>query len=450
MSGKNALKRSSTAREGSLSPPPVKRKLESTTTKKAVASFFTPASKKAPEKITWRVVKQSLLVGASSSESTNNDVTATKRRKIAAFDFDSTLIQTSSGNVFGKSPTDWRWWHSSVPDVLRQLYSDGYLMVILSNQGGISLRSDPKTVKSDQKRLSDFKAKVSLVFAQLDFPIAIYAATARDQYRKPRTGMWNEVLEDLDLDVGDGPDLAASFFVGDAGGRQGSRGDKGDHSCSDRDFAVNVGIDFKTPEEHFLHQAPQAYSRSFSPEVYLSLAATSPADTTPILFERENRLDLVLFCGSPGAGKSTFYWQHLKPLGYERVNQDNLKTRERCIQVASDHLSEGRSVAVDNTNAEPETRRVWIQLAQQMGVPVRCVLFTAPPKLCEHNDAVRALNDGTLNPEKRSILPYSAFSSFAARYREPKVAEGFQDIVRIHFQFHGDDEQRKIWSKYWI
>lgn len=109
-----------------------------------------------------------------------------------------------------------------------------YLMVIISNQGGISLRSDPKTVKSDQKRLSDFKAKVSLVLAELDFPIALYAATARDQFRKPRTGMWHELLEDLDLDVGDGPDLAASFFIGDAGGRQATKGDKGDHSCSDR------------------------------------------------------------------------------------------------------------------------------------------------------------------------------------------------------------------------
>lgn len=37
-----------------------------------------------------------------------------------------------------------------------------------------------------------------------------------------------------------------------------------------------------------------------------------------------NPQDLVIFCGSPGAGKSTFYWKHLQPLGYERVNQDKL------------------------------------------------------------------------------------------------------------------------------
>lgn len=56
--------------------------------------------------------------------------------------------------------------------------------------------------------------------------------------------------------------------------------------------------------------------------------------------------ELVLLCGSPGSGKSTFYWTHLKPLGYERVNQDILKTRERCIARARELLAQGRSVAV--------------------------------------------------------------------------------------------------------
>ena len=41
---------------------------------------------------------------------------------------------------------------------------------------------------------------------------------------------------------------------------------------------------------------------------------------------KKHPLDIVLFCGSPGAGKSTFYWKYLKHLGYERVNQDILKT----------------------------------------------------------------------------------------------------------------------------
>lgn len=48
----------------------------------------------------------------------------------------------------------------------------------------------------------------------------------------------------------------------------------------------------------------------------------------------------------------------------------------------------------DNTNADPNTRAVWVALAQKLKVPLRCVLFTASPKLCEHNDTFRALNVG--------------------------------------------------------
>ena len=45
-----------------------------------------------------------------------------------------------------------------------------------------------------------------------------------------------------------------------------------------------------------------------------------------IAFERKHPLELVLFCGSPGSGKSSYFWKNLQPLGYERVNQDILKS----------------------------------------------------------------------------------------------------------------------------
>lgn len=46
--------------------------------------------------------------------------------------------------------------------------------------------------------------------------------------------MWLELLEEVDLDVHPGPDMAVCFFVGDAGGRPASSIAKADHSCSDR------------------------------------------------------------------------------------------------------------------------------------------------------------------------------------------------------------------------
>lgn len=107
----------------------------------------------------------------------------------------------------------------------------------MSNQGGINLKPDSKSLKSDTKRLADFKTKVGYVLAQLDIPISIYAATEKDKYRKPRTGMWQEFFEDYDLDVFGGVDLTSSFFVGDAGGRLPlKKGGKGDHSSVDRYF----------------------------------------------------------------------------------------------------------------------------------------------------------------------------------------------------------------------
>jgi hypothetical protein len=38
-----------------------------------------------------------------------------------------------------------------------------------------------------------------------------------------------------------------------------------------------------------------------------------------------------------------------------------------------------------------------------------------------------------MNPEKRTMLPRIAFTSFAGRYREPALQEGFEDIVKVDF-----------------
>lgn len=190
--------------------------------------------------MTWRVVKDSLLVGRYTAASALNTA-STEKRKIAAFDFDSTLITSASGKIFSRDANDWKWWNSNVPGRLKELHQKGYLIAIVSNQGGISLKPDPKTVKSDQKRLSDFKTKVSAVLGQLDLPITIYAATSRDQYRKPRSGMWQEIIDDYDLDSASSLDLHNSLFVGDAGGREAIAGRAvKDHSCVDRCVGIRA------------------------------------------------------------------------------------------------------------------------------------------------------------------------------------------------------------------
>ncbi|KAI9676783.1 MAG: hypothetical protein M1829_002878 [Trizodia sp. TS-e1964] len=287
--------------------------------------------------------------------------------------------------------------------------------------------------------------------SQFDFPITVYAATGKTAgiYRKPRTGMWSEMLGDLDLDERGSIDMAASFFVGDAAGRPSEGGKGKDFSCSDRDLAANIGINFLTPEEYFTKEDPRTFIRNFEPESYLETIPTLGEDCPPP-FARKNALEIVVFCGRPAAGKSSFYWKYLEPLGYERVNQDLLKTRERCLESALQHLAEGKSVAVDNTNADRDTRIKWIQLGAKKGASVRCLKFTASTDICKHNNIVRGLNGPLMNPEGRPILPMLALVGYASRYQEPSLEEGFQDITAVDFKFSGSEQQRAVWKRYWI
>lgn len=317
------------------------------------------------------------------------------------------MITSASGKKFANSADDWKWWNPLVQTKLRELAADGYLVTIISNQGGIGLDPKSRTAKSDQKRLNDFKQKVKAVLHQLDLPISLYAATAKDKYRKPRTGMWETLLKDQSLRPED-VDMNASYFVGDAGGRTPNGKYKADFSCSDRDLASNIGITFRTPEEYFLGEEARPFTRAFDPVTHLS-SDLLPQDTARAAdsIVKKHPLDLVLFCGSPGAGKSTFYWKHMKDIGYERVNQDILGSRKACIQAATKLLQEGTSVAVDNTNADTDTRAQWVELASKFGVPIRCVLFTASAKLCEHNDAVRALGSPSVSSHVVKSRPIS-------------------------------------------
>ena len=50
------------------------------------------------------------------------------------------------------------------------------------------------------------------------------------------------------------------------------------------------------------------------------------------------------------------------------------------------------SLSLDNTNADPETRKHWTDLAKELSIPIRLIHFLSSPELCRHNAAVRAAN----------------------------------------------------------
>ena len=56
--------------------------------------------------------------------------------------------------------------------------------------------------------------------------------------------------------------------------------------------------------------------------------------------------ELVVFVGYPSLGKSSFYRKYFEPAGYVHINQDTLRTREKCVKAADEALQEGHSCVV--------------------------------------------------------------------------------------------------------
>ncbi|KAI0075790.1 PNK3P-domain-containing protein [Panus rudis PR-1116 ss-1] len=364
--------------------------------------------------------------------------------KIAAFDLDGCLIESSFRS--NSQPQSFKWWRPVVPQKLKELYQNGYSVVIFTNQ---ALRGT--------NAIKNWKTKVPLIAASIpDLPFRIFAATAKDGYRKPMPGMWYE-LEKIAAAEGLQVDLTNSFFVGDAAGR------KGDHASTDRKFALNIGIPFFTPEEYFLKlpAAPYQLPGFHVDTLPKDLPLYTPTDAPLVPTRPHDSPEIVIFVGYPSMGKTSFFRKWFQPLGYIHVNQDTLRSRDRCIKAVKDAIQAGKSCVVDNTNRNKATRAHYIDLAKQMKVPIRCLVFEGSIELAWHNNLYRAFN--TLvdtsqlcatteyrSPKpKRDMLPYSALTDFRSKYEEPELAEGFSDIRQINWVFEGSEEERRRW-RMWL
>lgn len=104
--------------------------------------------------------------------------------KVALFDMDGTLIV----NKNGRRVTDWEFFHASVPEKLRELKEDGFRIVIVSNQLGVSL--NVVSASDLQKKVEDFTSVIGV-------EMSCMLATKNDKFRKPDTGMWHFVLNSL-------------------------------------------------------------------------------------------------------------------------------------------------------------------------------------------------------------------------------------------------------------
>ena len=91
----------------------------------------------------------------------------------------------------------------------------------------------------DRDLVAVVRARLDAFAKEVGIPMQALCATQKGEkdpknYRKPKSGMWAHFDSSLNGSVS--PDLPTCFYVGDAAGRE------GDHSDSDKGFAVAVGV----------------------------------------------------------------------------------------------------------------------------------------------------------------------------------------------------------------
>ncbi|ORX95001.1 polynucleotide kinase 3 phosphatase-domain-containing protein [Clohesyomyces aquaticus] len=377
----------------------------------------------------WQSTGAEVLIGSHSSPSAPTH-SLSKPVKIAAFDLDLTLTVSKTGRIKCEDPDDWTWWHESVPSKLQKTSLEGFQIVIFTNQGRLTTKDG-----SEAPAAKVFKEKVEAIFCALGVPVTICAACANDNWRKPRTRAWDHFIDGLGR--GRMVDLEASYMVGDAAGRP------TDHTDDDRHFSMNVGIRLYTPEEYFLGAEPQAWEHKFDPSWHLDEFSTGENS-----YEIPNNGPiLLLLVGLPGSGKTSYYFNTLRTLGYERVAPSS---SDCSIDRATDMLKAGKCGVVDDTNGDQASRQKWITISRTCGAQVFAAQMLTPPELCLHNDAVRALGGPQMNWEGRSVYPRVPFWDLVKSFEPPQEVEGLDGIFTVPFKWTGTEEALSTWRKFWV
>lgn len=212
--------------------------------------------------------------------------------KIGAYDMDGTLISTQSGKVFPTNMDDWKLAYGTVVTTLKSKYNDGFKVVIFTNQAGVT---------SGKTKIPDIKKKIENIIKALSVPVQAFVATGDNCFRKPLTGMWQALCDHKNDGIP--VDVGQSYFVGDAAGRPENKAmkKKKDHSSVDRLMALNIGLEFFTPEEHFLKAGRQKWVHpEFNPKDCLNRSID--LINNPMQKIVSNDLEIILMVGGPGSG----------------------------------------------------------------------------------------------------------------------------------------------------
>jgi predicted kinase len=141
-------------------------------------------------------------------------------------------------------------------------------------------------------------------------------------------------------------------------------------------------------------------------------------------------MEIVIFIGLQGSGKSTFYYKNFAAT-HEYVSKDllrnNRRPARRQLQLVEEALQAGRSVVVDNTNPTVEDRAELIRLGHQYGAEAIGYYFEVQVKKSLERNRQR---------NGKARVPDIAIFATAKKLVRPTHAEGFDKLFAIQA---GDD-----------
>lgn len=365
-----------------------------------------------------------------------------KYSKIAMFDLDHTLVKPLGKRVHPKDSHDWEFMFTDtgkdiVLNKLQRLVEDGYLLVIISNQSGVS---------SGKKFILE---RIQNIVSDIGLPMEVYVAAGHDTFRKPNTDIFEQyILPKLDDDFQD------LFYVGDAAGR------KKDFSDSDRKFAYNVhlllkhldrdsNIKFYTPEEFFLNVSQKKEWHGFNPMKFIKEKNKKLDMTSKILNIAETPGQKVfILIGPPASGKSTLS----KKLPFIHVNQDACKTKDACFSKFSEALKNGKSVVLDNTNPSKKTRLEYVQKALEINpkIDIYYLVMDTFGNISENRKLYEHLNVYRARTGNGYHIPDIAYNVYYKKYEDPENEHPeIKKIIRIPFvpKFQNKNEVLKFIQK---
>lgn len=142
-------------------------------------------------------------------------------------------------------------------------------------------------------------------------------------------------------------------------------------------------------------------------------------------------MDVLIFIGLQGAGKSTFFQRYFAST-HAYISKDTFRNNKhparRQQQLLEEALQAGHSVVIDNTNPTIEARAAIIQLAHSYHATVIGYYFES---------SVRESLERNKQREGKARVPPVAIYATAKKLVPPSFDEGFERIYIVSIKKDG-------------